>query len=218
MSLIIKLHHLGLNPAEMQSRRTTVESERTFRDPTGRRRLGKGLDFKSNTLGLIPRPAPYSSVTLGKTLNLSEPQFLTLSNDIRIALTNRHSDDQASCGRPTHLFCTTRAQAFFQGARLRPPHLPSSRQEFQHHFPSSGPWQGRNTWGKVDAFVAAQEKERKIRLLGSSLGCVGSWPPAGSFEHSSCSSQIPGHGCEAWVQRGRERAGKKTGTFGGLQG
>lgn len=61
-----------------------MASERTFKDPTGRKMLGKGLDFKADTLGLTPGHTPSSSVTLGNTVNLSEPQFLTLSNGITV--------------------------------------------------------------------------------------------------------------------------------------
>lgn len=50
-----------------------MASERTFKDPTGRKMLGKGLDFKADTLGLTPGHTPSSSVTLGDTVNLSEP-------------------------------------------------------------------------------------------------------------------------------------------------
>lgn len=49
-----------------------MEFERIFRDFIGRRRLGKGLDFKLNILGLIFRFVFYSFVILGKTLNFFE--------------------------------------------------------------------------------------------------------------------------------------------------
>ena len=40
----------------------------------------------SDRQGVTPRPAPHSSVTLGRTLRLSETWFLTLSNGVRMVL------------------------------------------------------------------------------------------------------------------------------------
>lgn len=46
----------------------------------GRSVLGKTLGLQSDTMGLIPGLAPHGCVTLGKTLDLSELQFLPLPN------------------------------------------------------------------------------------------------------------------------------------------
>lgn len=46
----------------------------------GRSVLGKTLGLQSDTMDLIPGLAPHGCVTLGKTLDLSELQFLPLPN------------------------------------------------------------------------------------------------------------------------------------------
>lgn len=81
----------------------------------------------------------------------------------------------------------------------------------------SGPWQGRDIWKKRSIFVTLQEKEMDIILVGNSLalhcalGCVGSWPPAGSCNCSSGVSLIPEQGGEMWVAEKRRKSWKENG-------
>ena len=49
--------------------------------------LGTALALKSDIGGLIPGLALHGSVTLGKTLDISELQFLILPNDVRAMFT-----------------------------------------------------------------------------------------------------------------------------------